>query len=260
MKLTLSFIGSILCSAALSSQAAVLVEYNFDRLDGVGGTPDGDFFDTVNDGLDTGGEDGIDYAATTLAGVSATNFGGASYNGFLDTQTDTGSSLVEFFQLPNENNADFIGAAVLYETGGLDTGTEDNMAGAIAANQFISFTVSTDAGTLNLENLSFNVMGTNRRALDYEVRSSLDSFASTLASGGITVTDAAQNVDLSAAAFDSVSNIEFRIYVDDRLSNGNGGSGTAFDDVVLNGTLVPEPSSTALLGLGGLALILRRRR
>jgi len=35
---------------------------------------------------------------------------------------------------------------------------------------------------------------------------------------------------------------------------------TFFDDVVVSGTVVPEPSSTALLGLGGLALLLRRRK
>lgn len=38
--------------------------------------------------------------------------------------------------------------------------------------------------------------------------------------------------------------------------------GHVMDNIVLNGTIsaVPEPSSTALLGLGGLALILRRRK
>ena len=33
-----------------------------------------------------------------------------------------------------------------------------------------------------------------------------------------------------------------------------------FDDVVISATAVPEPSSAALLGLGGLALIFRRRK
>mgnify|MGYP001816938916 CR=1 FL=1 len=33
-----------------------------------------------------------------------------------------------------------------------------------------------------------------------------------------------------------------------------------FDDVLITGTQVPEPTSTALLGLGGMALLLRRRR
>lgn len=45
-------------------------------------------------------------------------------------------------------------------------------------------------------------------------------------------------------------------------STTNADRGHAMDNIVLNGTVsaVPEPSSTALLGLGGLALILRRRK
>jgi len=38
------------------------------------------------------------------------------------------------------------------------------------------------------------------------------------------------------------------------------GANSRFGISAINGTLVPEPSSTALLGLGGLALILRRRK
>jgi len=38
------------------------------------------------------------------------------------------------------------------------------------------------------------------------------------------------------------------------------GNGTAIDNVSLEVNVVPEPSTTALLGLGGLALILRRRK
>lgn len=43
-----------------------------------------------------------------------------------------------------------------------------------------------------------------------------------------------------------------------RLFLGNGSGGVSIDDVSV--TAVPEPSSAALLGLGGLALILRRRK
>ena len=41
---------------------------------------------------------------------------------------------------------------------------------------------------------------------------------------------------------------------------GTGHNGFLIDEVSFDGTAVPEPSSTALLGLGGLALILRRRK
>ncbi len=50
----------------------------------------------------------------------------------------------------------------------------------------------------------------------------------------------------------------------DAVSGGQGGFTTqrylGFDDLIVNATAVPEPSSTALLGLGGLALMLRRRK
>lgn len=40
----------------------------------------------------------------------------------------------------------------------------------------------------------------------------------------------------------------------------SGGSDATFDNFLLSGVAVPEPSSTALLGLGSIALILRRRK
>lgn len=46
-----------------------------------------------------------------------------------------------------------------------------------------------------------------------------------------------------------------------RLLLETGTGGASFDDFVVNDFVaVPEPSSTALLGLGGIALILRRRK
>ena len=42
-------------------------------------------------------------------------------------------------------------------------------------------------------------------------------------------------------------------------SNANSGNNFALDNFSLNGSIIPEPSSAALLGLGGLALLLRRR-
>ena len=44
------------------------------------------------------------------------------------------------------------------------------------------------------------------------------------------------------------------------LTRGGSGNYSRFDDAVLSVVPVPEPSSSALLGLGGLALIMRRRK
>ncbi|MBK1831716.1 PEP-CTERM sorting domain-containing protein [Verrucomicrobiaceae bacterium R5-34] len=45
-----------------------------------------------------------------------------------------------------------------------------------------------------------------------------------------------------------------------RLTSIGTNYGVYLDNIVVEGTVVPEPSSAALLGLGGLALILRRRK
>jgi hypothetical protein len=54
--------------------------------------------------------------------------------------------------------------------------------------------------------------------------------------------------------------VEFRFLLGD--SSGSSSRIHVLDDIVLNGdvTVVPEPSTTALIGLGGIALILRRRK
>lgn len=44
-----------------------------------------------------------------------------------------------------------------------------------------------------------------------------------------------------------------------RIANGSGGD-IAVDNLTIDISAVPEPSSTALLGLGGLAIMLRRRK
>ncbi len=43
-------------------------------------------------------------------------------------------------------------------------------------------------------------------------------------------------------------------------TSGGGGQETLIDNIGITADVVPEPSTTALLGLGGLALILRRRK
>ena len=61
---------------------------------------------------------------------------------------------------------------------------------------------------------------------------------------------------LTAAAADNTRLIRFNITTSHSGDNGFAG----LSEVRFDGTTVPEPSTTALLGLGGLALILRRRK
>ena len=69
-------------------------------------------------------------------------------------------------------------------------------------------------------------------------------------------------MDLSGANFQDLSSVEFRVVVDNRITNTAIASDTGFSALQLNGDVitVPEPTSAALLGLGGLALVARRKR
>jgi len=69
-------------------------------------------------------------------------------------------------------------------------------------------------------------------------------------------TMAANSVNLDFIADDAGDTIELRFYE----SGGASDRGLQLADLQLDVTSIPEPSSTALIGLGGLALVLRRRR
>lgn len=62
-------------------------------------------------------------------------------------------------------------------------------------------------------------------------------------------------VDLAGVA--AADSFTFRIH---QVRSGGLGFKTSIDDVNLTGTVVPEPATMALLGLGGLGVIVRRRR
>ncbi|MEO1855922.1 MAG: PEP-CTERM sorting domain-containing protein [Rubritalea sp.] len=74
--------------------------------------------------------------------------------------------------------------------------------------------------------------------------------------GGIWNFNANSNKTVATALTDT-----FTVKVDFTQTDGNLGT-SRYDDFILTGdlTAVPEPSSAALLGLGGIALILRRRK
>lgn len=135
-------------------------------------------------------------------------------------------------------------------------------AAAVAANKYFQFAVSSDASSLiNLTSLTFNAerggAGTPR---GYAVRSSADGFAANLASADLLTarpTYTPVSVDLSAAAFQNLSTITFRIYSYAPAA----GSSVDYDDITVNGSVVsvPEPSAALLPALASLGLLSRRR-
>jgi len=149
--------------------------------------------------------------------------------------------------------------------------------GAVSSGDYFEFTVRVNAGSgqqFNLSNLSFDYgLGTGGTypnssfAASFFVRSSLDSYATTLGSiYSVETTDGASvsqkwgttaSISLSASPFQGASEVTFRIY------NYNSASvASAFarlDNVTVQGVLIPEPSAGFLLGIGMLAFLGLRR-
>lgn len=139
-------------------------------------------------------------------------------------------------------------------------GNSADAVAAVANNKYFQFTLS-PAGdlALDLDNLTFDVArggaGTPR---GYVVRSSLDGFTNNLAQADVGTTRpnyTAVSVDLNSFA-PSTSPVVFRIY---SYSTGAGAS-VDYDNVTVNGGVVPEPSAIGLLIVGSLGLMSSRRR
>lgn len=77
--------------------------------------------------------------------------------------------------------------------------------------------------------------------------------------GGTVINNLTFTEDLGGSKYEK---LYFGMGVNSFASNASGTKFLDFESITVNGTIseVPEPSSTALLGLGGLALVLRRRR
>jgi hypothetical protein len=149
-------------------------------------------------------------------------------------------------------------------TGATFSATEDD---------FFTFTLSAadPLDVLNLESLQIDVGGTNTTSVDLEVTF---AFTTSAAAGSEPLersfsvpvgTDSAAFasapvIDLSAAAYQGVSSITFSVYAYDNLNSEN--AIPRFDNVVVNGSVVPIPEPTSALAgaaaLGG--LLMRRRR
>jgi hypothetical protein len=144
--------------------------------------------------------------------------------------------------------------------GGTSWGATD-YAGAVAANEYISWFVQADAGfTLSVTNLHFDFERTSTGISNVVVQSSFDGFAANLfASNTIGNTTFSPSFGLNLSGSNS---IEFRLYG----WNAGAAAGVARirtlanNDIEIQGTVIPEPGTMALMGLGLLGLTILRRR
>ncbi|MCP5535517.1 MAG: PEP-CTERM sorting domain-containing protein [Akkermansiaceae bacterium] len=238
MKTTLGIIGAALCASTLSSQAVVLVQYNFD-----------------------------DDATHKIPDVLATHLsaGGPTSPDFDDSVTSEANLFTS-------------------EGQGVENGTADNMSAAWTSGQYWEFSITADSGfTFDLDTLTFDIGKSANGTNDWAIRTSVDAFAAdveyrnqgtlgtattqtvnfnTFADTGMSGTSGGGEGTFTAGQFDGLSTIMIRIAYDDRQNDTDSASATRLDNWTVNGSVnaVPEPSITALLGLGGLVLLLRRRR
>lgn len=159
---------------------------------------------------------------------------------------------------------------------------QTSSANSLANNSYLSFIISSEAGqafditSVQVADVNFNTGAT----MQWELRTSVDNFATGFGLTDIT-SNAAEGIELfSPVGVTAQTSVELRLY---SWWTVNGGSeanihlrndktsivdfpdatGHLSDPIVLvNGSVsaVPEPSSAALLGLGGLSLIMRRRK
>jgi len=195
----------------------------------------------------------FDFNDTTIADVSPTT-------------VEAGLSVSDFSS-PALGFATTTSTLFTSEGFGLQDGTDDNIAGAFAANQFFTFTIAAadPTTTFSLDAFNFDITRVANGANDFSIRSSVDNFATDIVFANQAIlngTTSAQSIDLTAPEFDNLTSIELRIVLDDRQSNSLNSSGTFIDNVELLGSVqsVPEPSSALLLALSGLTLAARRKR
>jgi hypothetical protein len=152
-----------------------------------------------------------------------------------------------------------------FSAAGFSSSTTD-FAGALAADDFFTFSVAPDSGfSINLSSLDINFDTSATGPQNWGLFSSVDGFTSAIDTFTADVDGASHNLSIGDASYDTLtSSVEFRL-VGHGASSGSGtaafvGSGA---DIVLNGitSAIPEPSTYALI-FGGFALgvvMLKRR-
>ena len=139
---------------------------------------------------------------------------------------------------------------------------------AVTAADFLSFTVTPVSGPISYKNLSFN-LGANANNIsgsytpNISVLWSVDGFTSILTTASFTISPGQQSAtggaaNLSASPAQS-GPVEFRFYLYDNQSEGSF-TNEAIGNINLTAVPAPEPTSLALVGLGGFFFLHRRVR
>jgi len=133
---------------------------------------------------------------------------------------------------------------------------------AVTNEDYISFTIDANEGySIDYTSLVFSyyVSDLVKSATSIALYSDADGFTSVIDDfTSTTAGTTSVTLDLSSLAYTS-DTTEFRLYIYDS-TGANSGSATNLNNFVFNGTVVPEPSSLALLAIAFSSLLLVRNR
>ncbi len=197
--------------------------------------------------------------STNAATIANFNFNSGT------TSSDTEiNSTATFAPIPNAANAGRSGDGNAFIRA---TATGTDLAAALADTDVFTVTITADAGfQFNLTSINFDFGGKSdttayvTNGVVYSGGVTLHDEAFSVVTGGGTSYDTGNSDSLAAASFQGVTSATFTFANYD--NTGVASNTNRWDNITIEGDVVavPEPSSTALLGLGGLALILRRRK
>jgi hypothetical protein len=136
-------------------------------------------------------------------------------------------------------------------------GNSPDPATAVTNNKYYEFSLTANAGnTLNLTNIEFDVMrGGGSTPRGYALRSSLDNYASDLSQADVATARPTYTHIIVPLAALNVPNVTFRMF----SYSPAAGNSLDYDNITVNGDVVPEPSALGVLAVAGLTLLARRR-